>query len=81
MPKKENDAPEKLRPYIAHGLELNWGENSANVIGTCPMCDKEGKFGVKIETGLYNFHSWALLAVVIFAIVTGFGRQSDDRPG
>ena len=32
-----------------------------------------------IETGLYNFHSWALLAVVIFAIVTGFGRQSDDR--
>ena len=31
-----------------------------------------------IETGLYNFHSWALLAVVIFAIVTGFGRDEAD---
>jgi len=27
-----------------------------------------------LATGLFNFHSWALLAVLIFAIVTGFGR-------
>jgi Na+/H+ antiporter NhaC len=27
-----------------------------------------------LAAGLFNFHSWALLAVLIFAIVTGFGR-------
>ena len=32
-----------------------------------------------LETGLYNFHSWALLAVVIVAIVTGFGRSYSNR--
>jgi Na+/H+ antiporter NhaC len=27
-----------------------------------------------LAAGLFNFHSWALLLVLIFAIVTGFGR-------
>jgi Na+/H+ antiporter NhaC len=29
-----------------------------------------------LATGLFNFHSWALLAVLIFAIVSGFGRDA-----
>ncbi len=33
-----------------------------------------------IETGLYNFHSWALLLVVIISIVSGFGREEADVP-
>jgi Na+/H+ antiporter NhaC len=33
-----------------------------------------------LEIGLVNFHSWALLAVTILAIATGFGR-SDDGVG
>ena len=28
-----------------------------------------------LQAGLYNFHSWALLAVVVVAILTGYGRQ------
>ena len=28
------------------------------------------------EAGMYNFHSWALLAVVITAIATGWGRRA-----
>lgn len=30
--------------------------------------------------GIHNFHSWALLAVLLLAIMTGFGRKA-DRPG
>ena len=29
-----------------------------------------------LQAGLYNFHSWALLAVVVTAIVTGWGRRA-----
>jgi len=29
-----------------------------------------------LQAGLYNFHSWALLAVVIAAIATGWGRRA-----
>jgi len=32
-----------------------------------------------LQAGLYNFHSWALLAMVMVAIVTGYGRRT--RPG
>jgi len=28
-----------------------------------------------LAAGLFNFHSWALLAVLLFAIITGFGRN------
>ncbi len=28
-----------------------------------------------LEVGLLNFHSWALLAVVLLAILTGWGRD------
>jgi len=28
--------------------------------------------------GLFNFHSWALLAVVLLAVTTGFGRAEDS---
>jgi len=31
-----------------------------------------------LAAGLFNFHSWALLAVLIFAIVTGFGRNGGE---
>ncbi len=33
-----------------------------------------------LQLGMANAHSWALLAILIFAIVTGYGRDSDrDR--
>jgi Na+/H+ antiporter NhaC len=32
-----------------------------------------------LQTGLHNFMSWALLAMVLFAVITGYGRQTDER--
>ena len=34
-----------------------------------------------LEAGLYNFHSWALLVVLMLAVATGFGRDEGARPG
>jgi Na+/H+ antiporter NhaC len=31
-----------------------------------------------LTIGLVNFHSWALLAVVLLAVFTGYGRAGDD---
>ncbi len=31
--------------------------------------------------GMYNFHSWALLAVIIVAIATGYGRSTSTSTG
>lgn len=31
-----------------------------------------------LTAGFYNFHSWALLAMVLFALTTGWGRTDDD---
>jgi len=31
-----------------------------------------------LQTGLHNFTSWALLAMVLFAVISGFGRHSDE---
>ncbi len=33
-----------------------------------------------LEAGLFNFHSWALLAVVVVAIATGYGRGPKNGP-
>ena len=32
-----------------------------------------------LQTGLHNFTSWALLAIVLLAVISGFGRHSDAR--
>jgi Na+/H+ antiporter NhaC len=32
-----------------------------------------------LQTGLHNFISWALLAMVLFAVITGYGRHSDEE--
>ncbi|MEM7350932.1 MAG: Na+/H+ antiporter NhaC family protein [Acidobacteriota bacterium] len=31
-----------------------------------------------LHAGLYNFHSWGLLLVIVFAIVSGYGRVSGE---
>jgi len=31
-----------------------------------------------LQTGLHNFISWALLAMVLFAVISGYGRHSDE---
>ncbi len=41
------------------------------------------KYGIPpvspLQTGLHNFISWAILAVVFFAVGSGFGRHSDEK--
>jgi Na+/H+ antiporter NhaC len=32
-----------------------------------------------LQTGLHNFISWALLAMVLFAVISGYGRHSDEK--
>lgn len=32
-----------------------------------------------LQAGLHNFHSWALLGVIVFAIVTGYGRAREGN--
>jgi Na+/H+ antiporter NhaC len=34
-----------------------------------------------LDAGFYNFHSWALLAMVLFAISTSWGRTQEDPAG
>lgn len=47
------EAPETLRPYLHHRVELKWASDS-DAIGTCPFCDKERKFFVSQKTGQYD---------------------------
>lgn len=50
---KSGDAPEKLRPYIFHGVDLDYA-NRQDAIGDCPFCSREKKFRVNVETGLFR---------------------------
>lgn len=53
MPKIQT-TPEKLRPYIFHGVQLYWREGDGEAVGTCPWCGADPKFSVNIETGLWR---------------------------
>jgi ribosomal protein L37AE/L43A len=52
MPKVENDVPERLKPYIFHGVNLTWTDKVAT--GDCPWCGREGKFSADVETGMWK---------------------------
>jgi hypothetical protein len=48
--------PEKLQPFIFHGVDLNYNPESTmrEVIGDCPLCGKEEKFYANKSNGLYH---------------------------
>lgn len=46
--------PEALRPYIFHGVRLDWSNGGQEAIGDCPFCLKEGKFYVDVSKGLWK---------------------------
>ena len=62
MPKLDS-TPEKLRPYLFHGVDLSWREGDKQALAECPHCGKEGKFSVEIATGRYR------------CFVCGFGTE------
>lgn len=50
------DAPAALKPYLFHGVDLTWSEDS-DAKGTCPFCGKENHFFVsqkKEKAGLWT---------------------------
>ncbi len=53
-PIKSKEAPDNLRPYLFHGLDLSWKDKDKDAVGDCPWCGREGKFGVKIATGVWS---------------------------
>lgn len=50
MPRKEQDVPKMIAPYLAHGMDLHWTDASQEATGECPFC-REDKFSVNIDTG------------------------------
>ncbi len=53
MPKIKT-VPEALRPYIFHGVNIEWEDGKKQAVGDCPFCGREGKLGVSIEDGLWR---------------------------
>lgn len=47
------DYPEKIRPYIFHGVQLTRFDDY-KYKGTCPFCDKENHFEVKSDDGKFR---------------------------
>lgn len=45
---------DRLRPYEFHGVHLEPMSSGSEAIGDCPFCDKESKFSVNTETGLWK---------------------------
>jgi len=46
--------PDTLRPYVFHGVDLNWKSGDKEAIGDCPWCGREGKFSVNVAKGTYR---------------------------
>lgn len=45
-------APDHLRPYLFHGVDL--ATRGSHAVGDCPFCGREGKFSVDVSTGLWR---------------------------
>ncbi len=54
MPKPIKDVPDPLRPFLFHGLQLDW-EGRREAPCDCPSCGRGGnKFSVNVDTGEYK---------------------------
>lgn len=56
MPKIQPAAPDTLRPYIFHGIDMHWRPTDKQALGDCPWCGGERKFDVNIATGVWHCH-------------------------
>lgn len=48
--------PEALKPFLFHGLDLNYRPGDADASGQCPFCNNETKFSVKLADS--QWHCW-----------------------
>jgi hypothetical protein len=51
---QSDQVPAHLRPYIAHGLNLQYRPGDAEAVCECPFCGREQKFSVNISTGQWQ---------------------------
>src|SRR4051812_20065850 len=51
-----SELPRNLRPFGFHKLNFKWhdGWSNSQVTADCPLCYREGKFYVSVETGLWQ---------------------------
>lgn len=54
---KHETVPDTLKPYLFHGVDLQWRDDDKEAIATCPWCGKEGKFSVSLVAGLWRCFS------------------------
>ncbi len=52
MATRKQRAPEKLRVFIFHGVDIDQDPKEAS--GICPFCDKDGHFYVETSTGRWH---------------------------
>ncbi len=48
-----DEVPDALRPYLWHGVDLQWRAGDKQAEAECPFCGKR-KFYVEVETGLWR---------------------------
>jgi hypothetical protein len=53
MPKVATAVPDTIRPFIFHGVSLDW-EGKEQAEGDCPFCGKDRKLSVQVDTGLWR---------------------------
>jgi hypothetical protein len=59
MPKIDDPVPKAIKPYLFHGVSVNWkhpseGSTGLYAMGDCPFCGRENKFKVEVESGIYG---------------------------
>lgn len=50
----ERIVPDALKPYIFHGVDLQWRDGDTDALADCPFCTRTNKFSVKVETGVWR---------------------------
>lgn len=46
--------PRNLKPFVFHGLDLSYSDQSDEAKADCPFCGREAKFSVNIQTGQWR---------------------------
>ena len=89
MPTKLKDAPDKLKPFLFHGVDISVHPVEAE--GNCPFCHKPGHFGIKTPTGqwrcvrcdahgnIFNFLAQLLKDSLAATPDAAYARLSADR--
>lgn len=53
----KQETPEAIKPYKFLGINITGKEGNKQLLCTCPWCDKDNKFTINIENGLWSCRS------------------------